>query len=181
MGVIGAVAIFVVLGVAVVGTTAAVYGKDALETDLAQALSTAALDLLLVGMVLTIVRRKGAGLRQLGLRPPRPGIIVKEWRPWTGFFTLVVVAYFGAIACVTFYTLAAEAVGLDELLPSQQLPDSFFDHAGVIAITGLSVVFGAPIAEELFFRGFLFGGLQTLLQPASGGPDYRGPVLPGAR
>jgi membrane protease YdiL (CAAX protease family) len=125
--------------------------------------STLVFDIFLVGMVLWVVHRKGAGLRQLGFRGPKRSIIA-DWGPWPGMLILVVVAYFGAIASVSFYSLAAEAVGLDQLLPSQQLPDSFFDHAGVIAITGLSVVFGAPLAEEIFFRGFLFGGLRAYLR-----------------
>lgn len=163
VGIIAAIGVFVVLGVALVGTAMAIYGEDSTETDLAQAMSTLVFDIFLVCMVLWVLRRKGAGLRQLGLRAPKRGIIAKDWGPWPGLLVLVVVAYFGAIACVSFYTLAADFVGLDELLPSQQLPDSFFDHAGVIAITGLAVIFGAPLAEEIFFRGFLFGGLRRYL------------------
>jgi membrane protease YdiL (CAAX protease family) len=65
---------------------------------------------------------------------------------------VVIVAYGGII----------EAFDLDFLEPDQQVPDEFYDSDIALAILGIAIVFGAPITEEIFFRGFLFGGTRPL-------------------
>jgi len=58
------------------------------------------------------------------------------------------------------YAALASATGLDALEPQKQLPDRLFTDAGLAALTGLTVVLTAPIAEEVLFRGMIFAGLN---------------------
>jgi membrane protease YdiL (CAAX protease family) len=76
-----------------------------------------------------------------------------------------------AIAVVTFIAMevtifvysviAINVLGLDFLEPDQQVPDTFYDQKIALAVLGVAIVVGAPFTEELFFRGFLFGGVRT--------------------
>ena len=102
LGVFVALATFFVIGAAIIGTATAVYGKDSLEELFAEASSAILLEVVLVTTALLVIRRKGAGLRQLGFRRPKLGIVTKNNGPWMGLLGLVVVAYFGAIASVSF-------------------------------------------------------------------------------
>ena len=72
-------------------------------------------------------------------------------------------AYIASMAIVVSYSEIISALGLDALKPSQQLSDPFFKHDWLIAMIGFSVVMTAPVAEEIFFRGFLFAGLRKRL------------------
>ena len=152
LGVFGALVVFFVLGAAIVGGAMAAFGEDSVETDLAEAIAIALLDVVLVVTVLVVIGRKGAGLAALGFRAPRRG-----WLRMLGF---IVIAYFAAIGLVNLYGIAIDVFGLDQLEPSQQLPDDFYDHDVVVIMTGIAIVFMAPVAEEIFFRGFIFGGLR---------------------
>ena len=60
------------------------------------------------------------------------------------------------------YGVVIDAFGFDFLEPDQQVPDEFYDSDVALAILGVAIVFGAPITEEIFFRGFLFGGTRPL-------------------
>jgi len=155
LGVFAALAVFFVLGAAIIGGASAAFDDDSFETSLAEAVAIAVLDIVLVVTVLAVVARKGAGLAELGFRLPR----------WTWARTLgyIVLAYFAAIGLVNIYGIAIDVFGLDQLEPAQQLPDDFYDHDVVVALTGIAIVFMAPVAEEVFFRGFIFGGLRRYL------------------
>ncbi len=122
---------------------------------LAEAIAIAILDAVLVLTVLVTIARKTAGLRELGFRAPSRG-----WARMVGF---VVIAYFAAIGLVNIYGIAINLFGLDQLEPAQQLPDDFYDHDIVVILTGIAIIFIAPVAEEVFFRGFIFGGLRRYL------------------
>ncbi len=155
LGVFAAIVVFLVLGGLILGIAMAAFGEDSFEVSLAEALAFPMLDVVLVATVLLVIARKGAGLNELGFRPPPRG-----WPRMVGYVAL---AYFAAIGLVNIYGLAIDVFGLDQLEPSQQLPDDFFDHDAVVILTGIAVVFMAPIAEEIFFRGFVFGGLRRYL------------------
>ncbi|HEU0072890.1 MAG TPA: CPBP family intramembrane glutamic endopeptidase [Dehalococcoidia bacterium] len=155
LGVFGALVVFFVLGAAIIGGAMAAFGEDSLETDLAEAIAIAMLDVVLVLTVLLVIARKGAGLPALGFRAPRQG--------WGLMLAFIVAAYFAAIGVVNIYGIAIDVLGLDQLEPAQQLPDDFYDHDVVVVLTGFAIVFMAPVAEEIFFRGFIFGGLRRYL------------------
>jgi hypothetical protein len=60
-----------------------------------------------------------------------------------------------------------ELVGLGELVP-QTVPEDFFDSPAILPLVGVLAIFAAPIAEETFFRGFLFAGLRARWGTLSG-------------
>ncbi len=72
----------------------------------------------------------------------------------------VLVASFGTLLG---YQAAVSALGLDALKPESNVPQGLFEHPQVVPLTLLLVVVVAPLAEEMFFRGFLFQGLRRSL------------------
>lgn len=155
LGVFAALAVFFVLGAAIVGTAIAAFGENSFESDLAEAISIALLDVVLVFTVLVVIARKGAGLANLGFRAPRGS--------WPRMLGYVIIAYFAAIGLVNIYGIAIDVFGLDQLEPAQQLPEDFYDRDLIVILTGIAIVFMAPVAEEIFFRGFIYGGLRRYL------------------
>jgi len=155
LGVFAALVVFLIIGAVIVGGATAAFGEDTIETLLAEATAVAILDIVLVVTVLAVIARKGAGLAELGLRAPREG--------WPRLLGYIVLAYFAAIGLVNVYGIVIDVFGLDLLEPSQQLPADFYDHDSVVILTGIAIVFMAPVAEEVFFRGFVFGGLRRYL------------------
>ena len=161
IGFFAALIVFFLLGAIIIGGTAAAFDKDSLETSLAEAVTIALLDVVLVGTVLVVISRKGAGLAALGFRVPARG-----WLRMSGYVAL---AYLASVGLVNIYGIAIDVFGLEQLEPAQQLEDSFYDHDSVVILTGLAIVFMAPIAEEVFFRGFIYGGLRRYLNlPVAG-------------
>jgi hypothetical protein len=75
----------------------------------------------------------------------------------------VIVGYALAYATVIIYGVIVQVTGASFLEPSEQLPKGLFDSSIVVAMTGIAIVMGAPIAEEVLFRGFLFGGLRRYM------------------
>ena len=73
------------------------------------------------------------------------------WKP-------VVVAV-GCYILIGVYSVIAAAIGPDFLEPKSTVPREILRDDAAIAITGVAAVIGAPISEELFFRGLIFGGL----------------------
>jgi len=105
--------------------------------------------LLLAVPLWAVVRRWRGTTAELGWRWP--------WRggPWTS-----VAALGGAYLVLGIYVGALEAVGLEELLPSSSFPEVAFQEPGLVALVGVLALGLAPVAEETFFRGFVFGGLR---------------------
>ncbi len=73
------------------------------------------------------------------------------WRP----FIVVVAAYVG----VYLYSIGAEATGIRLLKPQSTVPTEIIRSHLTLSIAAVVVVIGAPLSEELFFRGFVFSGL----------------------
>ncbi len=92
------------------------------------------------------VRKYGARWADLGLRWPSRGGI------WLAV-PLVITAY----AIVIAYFQALAAVGIE---PDTDLPEQAFENAGPIVVIALLSLLFAPVMEEVFFRGFVFGGLR---------------------
>jgi len=67
-----------------------------------------------------------------------------------------VVGYFIFYAYVGLVRL----LGLDVLLPGTNVPEKLFEERLVLPLAGVATVLVAPLVEETFFRGFVFGGLR---------------------
>ena len=162
--VIGGVAIlvfFFLIAVVIAYPVIEIYGEDSVEVLVVQVGTAALWDAGIIAIVYSLVRRNSGSWRDLGLRLPTRG--VKLSNPAGSVAALVVIAYFSAIALVQAYGVALNVLGLEDLLPHQQLPDELYDHDWVLigfAAIGMTVV---PFAEELFFRGFFFAGLRPKL------------------
>jgi membrane protease YdiL (CAAX protease family) len=146
----------VVLGLIVIGLPAffiavAIAGDaDAVEDDNAAMAvlegASALLQVVLLGAVVWFtVRKYGVGWSALGLRTPERG----GW--WAG-----VILFFAAIVAFLTYAGILSLAGVDTegnvSDPGGNLPR--------ILIIGLLAVVLAPFIEEVFFRGFVFGGLR---------------------
>jgi membrane protease YdiL (CAAX protease family) len=99
---------------------------------------------------------EGSEWQRLGWRSPWSN------QAWSGgkIAGLIVAGLVSMWVIQGVYVGLINALGLDSLLPDQQFPDGIFDEWWLIALFGVAVIFSAPIAEELFFRGFVFGGLR---------------------
>lgn len=132
--------------------------EDSLVLGLA-VLSTIIWNALLVGLVYGLVKRRGGDWTNLGWRA---GWSNQSWTAGKAggiIFAGLIVMWFIQGA----YVGLINAAGLEDLLPDQQFPDGIFDEWWLVALLGIAVVLGAPISEELFFRGFVFGGLRRRL------------------
>jgi membrane protease YdiL (CAAX protease family) len=92
------------------------------------------------------VRKYGLNLGALGLRRPHRGGVLLV-------FGLVI----GTFGTIMAWGLLLSAFGIQ---PDTDLPEqTYTDWRPVLALIVLSVLM-APIGEEIFFRGFVFGGLR---------------------
>jgi membrane protease YdiL (CAAX protease family) len=147
---LGAAAILFIPTIAVV--IAAILGVDVTDSKAAQQVALAAslpfeLTLLLIALALT-VGRKRASWRSLGFRPLALNMV---WVP-----PAVVV---GAFLSVEVYSQIASAIGGDNFLPKSNLDQDVLDQTAFVVLAGILALVLAPLVEETFFRGFLFGGL----------------------
>lgn len=97
-----------------------------------------------IGPVLFCLRRYRMGWRGLGLR----AFARAHW--WLPF-----VAAATALVATIAYNAVLYGFGLS---PEQDI-DQLFNSRIVLPLTFVAVVIVAPLAEEIFFRGFVFGGL----------------------
>jgi CAAX protease family protein len=153
------------IGVVIIGTivasvpptivAAAIAGSGDIEdnpTALTIALGASIfLELFLFGTALWFsVRKYGVSIGSLGLKWPARGGF---WMTVGLTFALVT----GAFSISFVYFEALNAVGIS---PDTDLPEQAYQSAGPLIVLGvLSLVF-APLMEETFFRGFVFGGLR---------------------
>ena len=81
-------------------------------------------------------------------------------RPALSDFGFALLGFVGALVAVYAYVLIVRAAGLDSLEPVSTISnDDFYEHVSVVVLLGISAVIVAPVAEEVFFRGFLVGAL----------------------
>lgn len=112
-------------------------------------LVTAGSQVVLLGIVLYATRQKiSAFIAAVGLNRIQLG------RIWL-IFGIVLLVY-GALF---LYSLAAAATGISWLEPNSTVPSGVIRSDLTLSITGLVALVGAPISEECFFRGLVFGGL----------------------
>jgi membrane protease YdiL (CAAX protease family) len=163
-GTAGVLIVFFLLAAAIIYPVVNRYGEDSQEALLASGVTVALWDLAMIIIVFSLVRRRGGGWRDLGFRPPRPRSISPIENRWLAMLALIFVGYFVSIAAVNLYGVIVDWVGLEDLLPGQQISEEYYEHGLPLLVLGLAVVFGAPLAEEVFFRGFLFGGLASRMR-----------------
>jgi len=100
------------------------------------------------------VRRYSCGWQALGFRPAVRG---GWWLP-----VAVAVAFLVAAHVVwVIYVLIVELLGIGGLVPEGNLPEGMFDNPLILPLVAAVVLVAAPIAEETFFRGFLFPTLRV--------------------
>ncbi|HLF72202.1 MAG TPA: CPBP family intramembrane glutamic endopeptidase, partial [Dehalococcoidia bacterium] len=114
-----------------------------------------------VALVYLLVRKRGGSWRNLGFVPPRVGSFLPKSTRWFGFGAMVLIGYVASIAFVDTYVVAVDLLGLDWLLPGDQIPDESYSNTYVLVALAIAIVIMAPLAEEIFFRAFLFGGLRA--------------------
>ncbi len=102
--------------------------------------------LLLLAVALFTVGKYKLRWSELGFRPPRRG---GYWFPAPLFFA--------AFAILLVNAGIASALGTDA---EGNVPDELFDSVLLVVLLGILSLGLAPIMEETFFRGFLFGGLR---------------------
>ena len=96
------------------------------------------------------VLKYGTSPAALGLRLPRRG----------GFWLTLGLGLGLVIAGLGINFAYFAALGVVGIEPDTDLPEEAFQNAGpLVAIAVLSLAF-APLMEEVFFRGFVFGGLR---------------------
>ncbi len=110
---------------------------------------TIILDLILIGLAAGLsIWRYRLGWDALGLRPFGRDV---WWWPLAGAGA----AHVGIFA----YALVLIAIGADAAAPAQEDLEELFESRAVLPLTGIATVLMAPLAEEIFFRGFVFAGL----------------------
>jgi membrane protease YdiL (CAAX protease family) len=124
--------------------------EDATDGEIAFGLVlTIILDIALIGIAAWLsVRRYRLSWDGLGLHS-------FDRRLWW----LPPVAAAGALVGIITYGAILTALGADAAAPRQEDLDPIFESRALLPLTGFAVVIMAPLAEEIFFRGFVFGGL----------------------
>lgn len=93
--------------------------------------------------------------------------IVRYRRPWgelglrafdRDLWWVPIAAAAAAHAGVIIYAVVLTSIGADAAAPEQET-DELFDTRAILPLAGLATVIFAPVAEEVFFRGFIFPGL----------------------
>ena len=74
------------------------------------------------------------------------------WRP--------ALAVVGCCLMVAVYSAIVNALDIGALQPESTVPFEVLRHPVTIALTGIAVIVTAPLSEEIFYRGLIFGGLQ---------------------
>ncbi|HXH22666.1 MAG TPA: CPBP family intramembrane glutamic endopeptidase [Dehalococcoidia bacterium] len=137
----------------------AIFGKDSIAGRTATALSTLVFEVIAAAVVYRLLLKpKGVRLRDLGFRAPLTPDGRRSFRlSWLG---LVLGAWLFALLILMGYVWLVTAAGAESLEPpEEQIPSELFSHWIVIIALGASVMVGAPLFEELFFRGFVFPAL----------------------
>jgi len=85
----------------------------------------------------------------------RPLVLDRAW--------VIAATVVGMFVTVEVYIVIVQLIGVDDLLPQSTLGGDVFDNRALVVMAGILAVLAAPVAEETFFRGFLFSGLVKRL------------------
>ncbi len=154
-----ALGILALLGITVVEVGIVSIFDPGLDSLAARLASQAMLALTLVGVAFAMTSEKGRGIAPpsaIGLR--RPVRAPFGLGPTFGPIVAAATAYVAYVVAAAVYSSL--------LHPHQEdiTRDLGFGHGGLGTVAaGLLIVVAAPISEEIFFRGFIFGGLRKRL------------------
>ncbi|HEX3689480.1 MAG TPA: type II CAAX endopeptidase family protein [Solirubrobacteraceae bacterium] len=153
--------VLAVLGTSVVNAVASVGGGSFANPGAAASIiGDVVFDLCFVGAALWLSLFRGkATLADFGFRRVRPGTAVAA-------VVIAAIAYYGVTA---LYSLVVHLHGKDKLPTELDVTHSTAALVGV----AIFVCAVAPICEEFFFRGFIFGALRNIplrLGRVDGGP-----------
>ena len=113
-------------------------------------LITLGLQVAFVGVVLGVTRHDMGALAE---RLRLTGFdVLGLWRP--------ALAVVGCYVMVVVYATIVNALDIEALQPESTVPFEVLRHPATIALTGVAVIVTAPLSEEIFYRGLIFGGLQ---------------------
>ena len=143
------------LGLMVLVPSAALVASLALLIPLALAavISATVLGILQVALVwLLAIRAWPPPLDLVGFNAPRTSRLIT-----TG---LAVAALIGSLGFAQVYTMAVIASGWDFLTPPE-LPDGLLLPGGWVVFSAVALAVWTPVAEEVFFRGFILRGLAN--------------------
>jgi membrane protease YdiL (CAAX protease family) len=148
---------FIVSLIASVITIVLVGGsEEERESDaflMAGLIATIAIDAVLLGLAVAFsVVKYRADWGALGFRLPRLG---DWWKPLATLLSLWLV--------LAIYLAIVGLIDADRLQPQSTLEDDLFDTPALVVLAGILALIAAPLAEETFFRGFLFAGLRKRL------------------
>ncbi|HYM14836.1 MAG TPA: CPBP family intramembrane glutamic endopeptidase [Dehalococcoidia bacterium] len=151
IGILLLVGVLVVLPIPVVVIALLFTGQHSLAFLTIEALVGAPLYLLIAAIAASRTFGKyGGGWARLGVRMPNGGTLA-----WAG------AAFAGALAVSIAYGVIIDAFGLNFLKQgcADQVPTEIRSQPYILAITAFLAVVFAPMAEEFFFRGFVFPGI----------------------
>lgn len=111
---------------------------------------TLGLQIAFVGVVLGVTRHN---MGELAQRLRLGGFSAFGlWRP--------ALAVIGCYVMVAVYAAIVNALDIGALQPESTVPFEVLRHPATIVLTGIAVIVTAPLSEEIFYRGLIFGGLQ---------------------
>jgi membrane protease YdiL (CAAX protease family) len=145
--------LFAIVGAITVGVVAAIFGASFEDPPPAvNILATVLQDGAFVGAALLFAGRAGQVL------PAQFGLVRTRFRPAIGWMLLAYVVY------IALGQAWAQLVNTDKV---DKLPDSLGVDKSTVALVAVCVVVTAiaPIAEEVFFRGYFFGALRNWRGP----------------
>ena len=148
------------LALVIAGFVALIIGYWATGADPASGLGFAIIGVL-VGGILVLASwlagpgRHGASMASLGLKLPVPRRYFQLLLP--------VLVFLASLTCSGLYVALVSALNWDFLVPDLPIDDFDLDGPAVIASFAFVAVLWAPLAEEVFFRGFIFSGLRGRL------------------
>lgn len=124
-----------------------VFAGDVVTARIAYILGAANAILLTAAAWVGFGRWRGNAIDALGLRHYN---LDRLWRP--AALTI------GAYLTVVLYTVIVHAIDIDLLEPTNAIPGAVVRDNWGLAIFGFVAIVLAPVSEEAFFRGLVFGG-----------------------
>ena len=114
--------------------------------------------LMILAVWLFGVRKYRISWRSVGMRAPeaRPG--ERSHPLWTAIILVPMLALLASLIATGIYAAIVEGLQIEILVPDP-LPEDLLGSGTTRLLIGAVVVFWGPFAEEIFFRGFLLGGL----------------------
>ena len=111
------------------------------------------------------VRKYRVPWRNVGVRAPEARSGESKRPLWSSVILVPMLALLVSLIAMGAYAAIVEALNIEILVPDA-LPEDLLGSGLTRVLIGSVVVFWGPFAEEVFFRGFLLGGLIASLGEA---------------